>query len=125
MENTEIKNSEESNMATKKSKKKAKVAAEKSAAKKSAGKREGSLAQYIKDAIESGRRDVDKILDSAKAKFPKAKPTRGYIRWLAKGLKVKMDETVRAKAKTEKKKKKSKPKASKKADESPAIDPAS
>jgi hypothetical protein len=117
-ETTETQKDED--MAKKKAKKK-KVAAKKAAPKtktktKKVVKREGSAAQYIKDAIEKGGRNVDKILAATKAKFPKSKPTRGYVRWLAKGLKVKMDETERAtKAKAKKQK----------AVDSPAVDPAS
>lgn len=84
-------------MATKKASKKAtkKAAAKKAPTKKAAKKLDGktlaakrknrdSIAQYIKDQIAAGETDVDAILEGAKKEFPGKKPTRGYVRWIAK-----------------------------------------
>jgi len=84
-------------MATKKASKKAtkKAATKKAPAKKVAKKLDGkalaakrknrdSIAQYIKDQIAAGETDVDAILESAKKEFPGKKPTRGYVRWIAR-----------------------------------------
>lgn len=48
-----------------------------------------SISQYVKDQLTAGMKDVDKILAGAMKEFPNTKPTRGYVRWLAKGLGVK------------------------------------
>lgn len=78
-------------MATKKASKKA--AAKKAATKKAkkapaktlaAKRKRDSIAQYIKDQVAAGKTDVDAILESAKKEFPDKKPTRGYVRWIAK-----------------------------------------
>lgn len=89
-------------MATKKVSKKAakkaaakKASAKKAPAKKAAKKLDGkalaakrknrdSIAQYIKDQVAAGETDVDAILEAAKKEFPGKKPTRGYVRWIAK-----------------------------------------
>jgi len=84
-------------MATKKASKKAtkKAATKKAPAKKVAKKLDDkalaakrknrdSIAQYIKDQIAAGETDVDAILESAKKEFPGKKPTRGYVRWIAR-----------------------------------------
>lgn len=81
-------------MATKKASKK--VAAKKSAPKKKktldgkalAAKRKprDSVAQFIKDELMAGKSDVAKIVERTKAEFPKAKPTNGYVRWIAKTI---------------------------------------
>lgn len=80
-------------MATK-TKKGKKVAAKKSAPKKKldgkalAAKRKprDSVAQFIKDELMAGKSDVDKIVERAKAEFPKTNPTNGYVRWIAKQI---------------------------------------
>lgn len=98
---------EETKVATKKASKKVEPKAAKAKGKKLDGKalaakrKPGdSVAQYIKDALNAGKSDVDKILEGAKKEFPKANPTRGYVRWIAKGIgKAKL---VAAPAKAEK-----------------------
>lgn len=45
-----------------------------------------SVAQFIKDELNAGRTDVDKILERAKAEFKGKNPTRGYVRYLAKTI---------------------------------------
>lgn len=131
-------------MATKKASKKAskKAAAKKSAPKKKldgkalAAKRKprDSVAQFIKDELMAGKSDVDKIVERAKAEFPKTKPTRGYVRWIAKQIGKEKQvapergEKPKAKTKAEKASKKgaSKNPESKVEDSSePAVDPAS
>lgn len=93
-------------MATKKASKKS--AAKKPAAKKKldgkalAAKRKprDSVAQFIKDELVGGATDVDKIIERSRKDFPKAKPTRGYVRWIAKNIgreKQVMAERVAAK----------------------------
>lgn len=80
-------------MATKKASKKV-AAKKKSAPKKKldgkalAAKRKprDSVAQFIKDELMAGKSDVAKIVERAKAEFPKAKPTNGYVRWIAKTI---------------------------------------
>lgn len=56
--------------------------------KKVAGERKPreSVAQFIKDELTAGKKDVDKIVENAKKTYPKTKPTRGYVRWLAKSV---------------------------------------
>lgn len=75
-----------------------KIATEKTATKKTATKNldgkalaakrkpRDSVAQLIKDELTAGKADVDKIIDRALADFPKSKVTRGYVRWIAKGM---------------------------------------
>lgn len=72
-------------MATKKTSKKGK---KKLDGKALAAKRKprDSVAQFIKDELTAGTSDVDKIIERAKKDFPKAKPTRGYVRWIAKQI---------------------------------------
>lgn len=80
-------------MATK-GKKAKKKAAKKGAPKKKldgkalAAKRKprDSASQFIKDELNAGRTDVDKIIEKCKAEFPKSKPTRGYVRFIAKQI---------------------------------------
>jgi hypothetical protein len=135
----------ENNMATK-TKKGKKVAAKKNAPKKKldgkalAAKRKNrdSIAQYIKDQVAAGRTDVDAILESAKKEFPGKKPTRGYVRWIAKHQmgkelgKAKIASKAPAKKAASKKKASAKTSApatpAPKADDmgsQPAVDPAS
>lgn len=45
-----------------------------------------SVAQFIKDELTAGKSDIDKIIERAKADFPKATPTRGYVRWIARQI---------------------------------------
>lgn len=79
-------------MATKKATKK--VAAKKSSPKKKldgkalAAKRQprDSVAQFIKDELNAGKSDVAKIVERAKAEFPKTNPTNGYVRFIAKQI---------------------------------------
>lgn len=114
-------------MATKKASKKAKkTAAKKGAPKKKldgkalAAKRKprDSVAQFITDELKAGRKDVDKIVEKAKAEFPKTTPTRGYVRWIAKSLGLSDQVAVekkeaapkKAKAKAKSKKAKTPPK---------------
>lgn len=135
-------------MATKKVSKKAakkaaakKASAKKAPAKKAAKKLDGkalaakrknrdSIAQYIKDQVAAGNTDVDAILESAKAEFPGKKPTRGYVRWIAKHQMGK--DLGRAKAPASKKKAPAKTSVSTTldpktddTDSQPAVDPAS
>ncbi len=124
-------------MATKKASKKAKkTAAKKGAPKKKldgktlAAKRKprDSVASFIKDELQAGRKDVDKILEKAVAEFPKSKPTRGYVRWIAKGLGLSKQVAAEPKAPKAEKKAKAKAKKSKtppKPAENPTVDPAS
>lgn len=74
-------------MATKKEKSK-KAKGKKLDGKKLAAQRKprDSVAQFIKDELNAGKKDVDKIVENAKKEFPKTKPTRGYVRWLAKSI---------------------------------------
>lgn len=128
--------------------------ATKKAAKKASGKKSGkkldgkalaakrkprdSVAQFIKDELTGGASDVDKIIERAKKDFPKAKPTRGYVRWVAKQIgkeKLVAPEPHEAKPKAAKAKvtkKAAKAKSPKKAAaepkgeaSEPAVDPAS
>jgi len=131
----------ENNMATKKKASKKKVAAKKSASTKKldgkalAAKRKprDSVAQFIKDELMAGESDVDNIVERAKAEFPKTKPTRGYVRWIAKQIGKEKQVAVKPAAKKEKaakpaKKKvvaKSAPAASEPAKTEEAVDPAS
>lgn len=126
-------------MATKKKASKKKVAAKKSAPKKKldgkalAAKRKprDSVAQFIKDELMAGKSDVDKIVERAKAEFPKTKPTRGYVRWIAKQIgkekQVAVKPAAKKAAKPAKKKAaaKSAPAASEPAKTEAAVDPAS
>ena len=45
-----------------------------------------SVAQFIKDKLNGGAKDVEKIVEAAKKEFPKTKPTNGYVRWIAKQI---------------------------------------
>lgn len=136
-------------MATKKASKKAKkTAAKKSAPKKKldgkalAAKRKprDSVAQFIKDELNAGKTDVAKIVERAKAEFPKTSPTNGYVRWIAKSIGKEKQVAAEVPAKKEKAAKPAKAKASKKASKKtakkddapaaeaksdPAVDPAS
>lgn len=138
-------------MATKKASKKAtkKAATKKAPAKKVAKKLDGkalaakrknrdSIAQYIKDQIAAGETDVDAILESAKKEFPGKKPTRGYVRWIARHQMGKELGKAKIASKAPAKKAASKKKASAKTSEpatpapkvddtgsQPAVDPAS
>lgn len=88
-------------MATKKTSKKGK---KKLDGKALAAKRKprDSVAQFIKDELMGGSSDVDKIIERSKKEFPKAKPTRGYVRWIAKQIGKEKQVAVEPKAKAEK-----------------------
>lgn len=81
-------------MATKGKKKAKKTAAKKGAPRKkldgkalaAARKPRDSVAKFIKDELEAGRTDVDRIIEKAIAEFPSSKPTRGYVRFIAKQI---------------------------------------
>lgn len=81
-------------MATKGKKKAKKTAAKKAAPRKKldgkalAAKRKprDSVAQFIKDELNNGKSDVDKIIERAVKEFPKTTPTRGYVRHIAKQI---------------------------------------
>lgn len=121
----------ENDMATKKKATKKKVAAKKSAPRKKldgkalAAKRKprDSVAQFIKDELQAGRTDVDKIIEKAKAEFPKTNPTRGYVRWIAKGIGKSKQVAPEAGEKAAPKKAAGK-KAAKKTKSAPASQPA-
>lgn len=111
-------------MATKAKKKAKKTAAKKGAprkkldGKKLAAQRKprDSISQYIKDQLEAGKKDVDKILEGAIKEFPGTKPTRGYVRFIAKQLGIKGLEPTPRSSTEPKAKKASKKKAAKKSD---------
>jgi hypothetical protein len=128
----EYQRQQENEMAKVAKKKAKKVAKKKGSSKKIDGKAlaakrkpRDTVAQFIKDQLAAGKRDVAKILTGAKENFPGAKPTNGYVRWIAKGEGIKdLSEPVRAAApKTEKAKTKAKKKVEAKGEASP--DPAS
>lgn len=88
-----------------------------------------SVANFIKDELNAGKTDVAKILERAKADFPKANPTAGYVRFIAKQIgKSKQVESTRGKGEKKAAKKPAK-KASTKKTSAPApkdeTDPAS
>lgn len=132
-------NTEESTVNTEENevaKKKAKKVAKKTGSKKLDGKAlaakrkpRDTVAQYVKDELEKGKRNVDKILAGALDNFPGTKATRGYVRFIAKGLKIKDLEASEKKSesKTEKAKAKAKKPKAKKSEgsDSPSSDPAS
>lgn len=81
-----------------------------------------SVAQFIKDELNAGKTDVAKILERAKADFPKANPTAGYVRFIAKQIgKGKQVESTRGKG--EKKAKPAKKAAKASAKKTPAAAP--
>lgn len=97
-----------------KSKKPAAKAKKKLDGKKLAANRKprDSVAQFIKDELNAGKTDVAKILERAKADFPKASPTPGYVRFIAKQIgKGKQVESTRGKGEKKEKPAKAKPKA--------------
>lgn len=125
-------------MATKKKASKKKVAAKSKApkTKKLDGKAlaaqrkpRDSVAQFIKDELKAGRKDVDKIIEKAKAEFPQSDPTRGYVRFVAKQIGL-YDQVAPPEVEPAKPAKKKAAKKAPKADTSektdaPAVDPAS
>jgi hypothetical protein len=133
-------------MASKKKASKKKVAAKKGAPKRKIDgkalaaqrKPRDSVAQFIKDELMAGRTDVDRIIEKAKDNFPKSKPTRGYVRFIAKqigkykqvepegGAPAKAEKPAKAKSKKAAKKKAAATESkSESKDEAPAVDPAS
>lgn len=120
-------------MASKKKASKKKVAAKKGAPKRKIDgkalaaqrKPRDSVAQFIKDELMAGRTDVDRIIEKAKDNFPKSKPTRGYVRFIAKqiGKYKQVEPEGGAPAKAEKPAKKASKKKS--AKKSAASEPAS
>lgn len=117
-------------MATKKASKK--VAAKKSSPKKKldgkalADKRKprDSVAQFIKDELNAGKSDVAKIVERAKAEFPKTNPTNGYVRFIARQIGKEKQVASEPKAKPAKAaaKKSAAPKKAAKKDKAPKAD---
>lgn len=100
-----------------KTKKKAAKAKKKLDGKKLAAARKprDSVAQFIKDELNAGKTDVAKILERCKADFPKANPTAGYVRFIAKQIgKGKQVESQRGKGEKPAKKAKAKKASTKK-----------
>lgn len=118
---------------------KEKIVATKKTAKKAPGKKAGkkldgkalaakrkprdSVAQFIMDELTAGTSDVDKIIERAKKDFPKAKPTRGYVRWVAKQIGKEKQVAAEPRAKAEKPKSKPAKKAAKKSAPKKAAEP--
>lgn len=58
----------------------------KTKAKNSERKPRDSVASFIKDELNAGKSDVAKIVQRAKANYPDANPTPGYVRFIAKQI---------------------------------------
>lgn len=63
-------------------------AATKKVATKTVDRRKWGAAESIRAKLTAGATDVDKIIAEIKTEFPKVKATRGYVRWLAKGMEL-------------------------------------